>query len=197
MKNVPARSSWSVEALPIFVAPAPALVLPIPLRVIVPWWSVASWLISSVPIALLAPIAPPTEIAPPSASSVKVAAVPLASSLIVELKVISPSCVPVLLAVTSISTLSVKITGPVMVTSLLAPLVVEIFAPKEMEVSAVNETDLTLDIAPPILIVLFSDPPEPSVMVTVSVTAPPVIVPVIVIGLPVLSKEKLPPVVML
>ena len=76
--------------LPISVAPAPAAVLPIPLRVIVPWWSVASWLISSVPIALLAPIAPPIEIAPPSASSVKVAAVPLASSLIVELNVISP-----------------------------------------------------------------------------------------------------------
>ena len=107
----------------------------------------------------------------------------------VEVKVISPSFVPVALAVTSISTAAVNTAGPVMVTSLFAPLVVVIFPPRDTAVSPVKETDLTPEIVPPMVIV---PEPSPSDNETVSVTLVAEIFPATVMSPPLLSTENVP-----
>ena len=202
VKNVPARVRVPVEELPIFVTPAPAAVLPIPPRVIVPLWLVSALLIVRVPIALLAPIAPVTDIAPPSASSIKLDADPLLSSSMLEVKVISPSCVPLALAVTSISTSAVNIAGPVMVTSLLETFLVLILPPSLTAVAALRATDSISPaepIVPPIAIV----PPvvpllAPAVIVTVSllVASTPMMSPAtVIVSLDVVATRSKSPVI--
>ena len=106
-----------------------------------------------------------------------------------EVKVISPSSVSLEFAVTSISTLAVNIAGPVIVTSLLAPLVVVIFPPSLTAVSPVKATDLTPEIVPPIVIV---PEPVPSLKETVSVAFVADIFPEIVMSPPALSMVKAP-----
>ena len=150
---------------------------PIPARVIAPVPSLA--LISIAPNALLAPISPPTPIAPAFVSKVRLnGPLPEVSLLIVELKSIDP-----LLAFVVIVVLAVNIAGPLMSTLLLAPSVVVILPPRLTAPPPVKETDLTPDIVPPIVIVPVAFPP-PSVIVTVSVAAPPAKFPVIVTLLP-------------
>ena len=145
---------------------------------------------SIVPIAAVPPIDPPTLIAPAPESRIKLDEVPPdPSSLIVEVKVISPSSVPVLLAVTSISTLAVSIAGPVTVTSLLAPLVVVMLPPNLTAVSPVKATDLTPEMVPPITIV---PEPSPSDNETVSVALVAEIFPATVISPPLVSTENVP-----
>ena len=139
-----------------------ALLLPIPARVIAPVPSPA--LILIVPNALVAPIAPPTPIAPAFVSNIKLNG-PLPSSLIVELKSIDP-----LLASVLICTLAVNIAGPLMSTLLPAASAVVILPPKLIEVAAVKVTfSISVATVPPRTIVPPSVPVEaPATMVTVS-----------------------------